>query len=84
MHIYNSNKNTTESATEVESTEEAESATKAESATEKKEQTTQQKINAKIKELKKLGNIDKQIATMEAKIAKLKEEKKELEEKYSL
>ena len=74
--MYGDNKNTTE--------EEAESATKAESATEKKEQTTQQKINAKIKELKKLGNIDKQIATMQAKIAKLKEEKKELEEKYSL
>ena len=51
---------------------------------EKKELTTQQKINLKIKELKKLGTIDKQIATMKAKISKLKEEKKELEEKYSL
>ena len=51
---------------------------------EKKELTTQQKINLKIKELKKLGTIDKQIATMKVKIAKLKEEKKELEEKYSL
>lgn len=52
--------------------------------TEKKELTTQQKINAKIKELKKLSSIDRQIATFKAKIAKLKEEKKELEEKYSL
>jgi len=51
---------------------------------EKKELTTQQKINAKIKELKKLATIDKQIATMKAKISKLKEEKRELEEKYSL
>ena len=51
---------------------------------EKKELTTQQKINLKIKELKKLSSIDKQIATMKAKIAKLKEEKKQLEKKYSL
>jgi len=51
---------------------------------EKKELTTQQKINAKIKELKKLSSIDKQIATMKAKIEKLKEEKRELEKKYSL
>ena len=49
-----------------------------------KELTTQQKINAKIKELKKLSSIDRQIATMKAKIEKLKEEKKELEKKYSL
>ena len=49
-----------------------------------KELTNQQKINAKIKELKKLGNIDKQIATMKSKIIKLEKEKKELEEKYSL
>ena len=51
---------------------------------EKKELTTQQKINAQIKELNKLKNIDKKIATMKAKIKKLQEEKKELEEKYSL
>ena len=51
---------------------------------EKKELTKQQKINAKIKELKKLASIDKQIATMKAKIEKLKEEKRELENKYSL
>ena len=50
----------------------------------KKELTTQQKINLKIKELKKLGNIDKQIATMKAKIEKLHEEKKELERRYGL
>ena len=50
----------------------------------KKELTTQQKINQKIKELKKLGNIDKQIATMKAKIEKLHEEKKELEKRYAL
>ena len=49
-----------------------------------KELTTQQKINAKIKELKKLASIDKQIATMKAKIEKLKEDKKELEKKYGL
>ncbi len=49
-----------------------------------KELTTQQKINAKIKELKKLATIDKQIATMKAKIEKLKEDKKELENKYGL
>ena len=48
------------------------------------ELTTQQKINAKIRELKKLATIDRQIATMEAKIAKLLEEKQELERKYSL
>jgi len=55
-----------------------------ETTEEKKELTTQQKINAKIKELKKLANIDKQIATMQAKIEKLKNDKRMLENKYGL
>ena len=48
------------------------------------ELTTQQKINAKIKELKKLASIDKQIASMEAKASKLRTEKRRLEREYSL
>ena len=49
-----------------------------------KELTTAQKINIKIKELKKLSSIDKQIATFQAKIQKLETEKIELEKKYGL
>jgi len=71
--MFNNNNTTYTTPTEEETAKE-----------EKKEMTTQQKINAKIKELKKLASIDKQIATMQAKIDKLKEEKEELENKYEL
>jgi len=49
-----------------------------------KKMTQSQIINQKIKELRKLAKIDKDIATLKAKIAKLEEDKKELEIKYGL
>ena len=49
-----------------------------------KKMTQAQIINQKIKELKKLAKIDRDIATLKAKISKLQEEKKELEIKYGL
>jgi len=49
-----------------------------------KELTKAQLIKAKIKELKKLESIDKQINTFKAKIAKLESDKIELEKKYNL
>jgi hypothetical protein len=41
-------------------------------------------INQKIKELKKLAKLDKDIATLKAKIIKLENEKRELEKKYDI
>jgi len=49
-----------------------------------KEPTKAQKIKQKIKELKKLETIDKQINTLMLKITKLEEEKIKLENKYDL
>ena len=46
--------------------------------------SNKQKINIKIKELKKLSKIDKDIAILKVKISKLEKEKKQLEIKYDL
>jgi len=51
---------------------------------EAKEPTKAQLIKAKIKELKKLETIDKQINSLKSKIAKLESDKVELEKKYNL
>jgi len=49
-------------------------------------ETTDKKslINQKIKELKKLAKLDKDIATLKAKIVKLENEKRELEKRYGI
>jgi len=41
-------------------------------------------INQKIKELKKLAKLDRDIATLKAKIIKLENEKRELEKRYGI
>jgi len=51
---------------------------------ETKELSKSQKINQKIAELKKLGKIEKDISNFKAKIAKLENDKIELEKKYNL
>ncbi len=52
--------------------------------TETNELTKTQKVKKKIAELKKLEKIQKDIATCQARIKRLKEQKRELEAKYGI